>query len=109
MSNTSIKKETNSKLLTEFKEVNNPLYQPRFGISLNKISHWLKNTEHNYIIVTIDTQKHLFVGTSAKSILYSIGDRDASKFREMTPEEEDQLSTALLGKGTPVEQAVEGS
>lgn len=96
--------------MTEFKKHNNPLYQPNFGISLNQISHWLKDPENNYIILTLAGQKHLFVGTSAKTILYSIGDKDASKFRNMTPEEETLLSDQLLGKNQPkIEQQLEGA
>lgn len=109
MTDAPIKKQTNSNLLSEFKKANNPLYQPKFGISLNQISHWTKDVANNYIIVTIDGQKHLFVGTSAKSILYSIGDKDNSKFMNMTPEEEERLYNQLLGNATPVEQRVEGS
>jgi hypothetical protein len=99
----TIPKKHNSNILEEFKKTNNPLYQPTFGIALNSIIHWTKDVENNFIVVTTSAgSQYMFAGTTAKTILYSIGDKDNTKFQPMTPEEEEIHIDSILNPKPPV-------
>lgn len=101
MTNTNTDRKPQSEMLRNFKATANPYYHTDFGLALNNVNFWQKNVALQYIIVWAGGNQFTFLGEDAKSVLYNLGDRDSIKFRELTPEEKQQIIAQLQGQPLP--------
>lgn len=112
MSNTVLTpsdRKTPSDMLRSFKQNANPYYHENFGLSLNNVNFWQKNTNMQFIVVWAGGSQFTFIGDDARSVLYNLGDRDSTKFRTLTEDEKIAVMHYLNGTSTeaPVAEPVE--